>query len=99
MAVDGNYKATISTPMGAQDVTIALAASGSDLTGTISGRQGTMPIKEGRVGGNKVSWKIDINGPMGPMTLTTTATIDGDAISGTVQLGAFGNAPMKGSRA
>jgi len=98
MAVDGSYKATINTPMGAQEVTIALKASGTSLTGSITGRQGTMDIKEGKVDGNKVSWKIDINGPMGAMTLTTTATIDGDRISGDVQLGAFGNAPMTGSR-
>jgi hypothetical protein len=34
-----------------------------------------------------------------PMTLEFTATVDGDAITGTVKLGAFGEAEISGTRA
>jgi hypothetical protein len=32
------------------------------------------------------------------MTLTCTATIDGDTLTGTINAGAFGSMPMSGTR-
>ena len=94
---DGVWETVTNTPMGQQKATMTLATDGGVLTGTLAGAQGTISIKDGAVDGDKLSWKADIESPM-PMTLSFTATVDGDAISGNVALGAFGNASFEGKR-
>lgn len=95
---DGVWETVTNTPMGQQKATMTLATDGDTLTGTLAGAQGTITIKDGQVDGDKLTWKADIESPM-PMTLSFSATVDGDAISGNVALGAFGNAPFEGKRA
>lgn len=95
---DGVWETVTNTPMGQQKATMTLTTDGDVLTGTLAGQQGTITIKEGKVNGDQLSWKADITSPM-PMTLSFTATVDGDAISGNVGLGAFGNASFEGKRA
>jgi hypothetical protein len=98
MSVDGTWKVTMQTPLGERAATVTLAAAGGALTGTMGGDAGSTPIKDGKVDGNKVSWKTDITDPMS-MTLEFSATIDGDKLSGSVKLGMFGSAPLAGTRA
>ena len=47
--------------------------------------------------GNNVGWKVSITQPM-PLTLDFTGTVDGDAMSGSVQLGMFGSSPFRAKR-
>ena len=98
MSADGTWSTTMNTPMGAQQGTLELKTDGSTLTGTLSGAQGTIELKDGSADGNSLSWKADITTPMA-MTLEFSATVDGDSISGSVKLGAFGNASFSGTRA
>ena len=95
---DGSWETEMNTPMGVQKATLTLATDGSSLTGTMNGQQGSLDIKEGSVDGDNLSWKADLTQPM-PITLEFSATVEGDEISGTVKLGAFGNATFKGTRA
>jgi len=97
MSVDGTWKVTVNSPMGAQDATLVFKASGSTLTGTLSNASGTIPIEDGTVDGNKVSWKARLSSPF-PMTLDCSGTVEGDTISGTVNT-SFGPAPFSGHRA
>ncbi|MDB5434892.1 MAG: hypothetical protein JWR47_1149 [Phenylobacterium sp.] len=96
MSADGNWKITINTPMGAQEVTAEIKTSGDTFTGKTSGRMGDSEIS-GKVAGDTLSWSADITQPM-PMTLEFEATVNGDAMTGNVKLGAFGNAPLSGVR-
>jgi len=98
MSADGTWKTVMNTPMGAQNGTMQLATDGGKLTGTLSGPQGEIQLKDGTVDGNSLTFKADITSPMA-MTLEFSATVDGDAISGNVKLGAFGNASFTGTRA
>ena len=98
MSADGTWNTTMNTPMGAQQGTLELKTDGSTLTGTLSGAQGTIELKDGTCDGDSLSWKADITTPMA-MTLEFSATVDGDSISGNVKLGAFGNASFSGTRA
>jgi hypothetical protein len=98
MAVDGNWKVAMETPLGTREAQLSLTASGGTLTGTMAGEAGTTDIYEGSVNGNNVAFKVDISQPM-PLTLEFSAAIDGDRISGSVKLGMFGDAPLTGSRA
>ena len=64
---------------------------------TAKGAMGEQSI-EGKVSGDTLTWSTSITSPM-PMTLEFNATVSGDAMSGTVKLGAFGSAPLSGVRA
>ncbi len=97
MSADGNWKITINSPMGAQEVEAAITTSGDTFTGTTKGRMGEQTI-EGKVAGDTLTWSTSITQPM-PMTLEFTATVAGDSMTGNVKLGAFGNAPLTGVRA
>src|SRR6266851_2614653 len=66
MAVDGTWQATLS-----------IAAAGSELTGTQAADGNSTSITDGKVDGNKVSWKVAITNPM-PMTLEFSGTVNGD---------------------
>ncbi len=99
MAVDGTWKLTVNTPMGAQESTLVISTAGGTLTGTQSAGHGEgRPIDEPTVSGNDISWKASITKPMS-MTLTFSGTVEGDNLSGSVKLGMFGSASFSGVRA
>ena len=99
MAVDGTWKLTVNTPMGAQESTLVVSSSGGSVTGTQSAGSGEgRPIDDLTVKGNEVSWKASISRPM-PMTLEFSGTVSGDTMNGTVKLGMFGKQPFSGVRA
>ena len=95
-AADGTWKITVNTPMGAQEVTATIVTSGDSFTGKTEGRLGSQEIS-GKVAGDQLTWSANITNPM-PMTLDFDATVAGDAMTGTVKLGNFGNAPLNGVR-
>jgi hypothetical protein len=97
MSVDGTWNVKMETPMGTRAATVTLKAEGATLTGTMGGAEGSTDIFDGTANGNSVFWKTNITSPM-PLTLEFTATVEGDAISGSVKLGMFGNAPLSGTR-
>ena len=98
MAVDGNWKISMETPLGTREAQLALKSSGGALSGTMAGEAGSTDIYDGSVSGDSLAFKVDIAQPM-PLTLEFSAAIDGDRMSGSVKLGMFGDAPLTGSRA
>ena len=86
------------TPMGEQASTLVVKVAGGKLEGTQSAQGQTAQIFDGTVDGNNLNWKVSITQPM-PLTLDFSGTIDGDAMSGTVQLGMFGSSPFRATRA
>jgi hypothetical protein len=62
--------------------TLTLKQDGTKVTGTISGRGGDTPI-EGSVSGNTLTFTVTRQGRDGnTMTITYTATVSGDSLSG-----------------
>jgi hypothetical protein len=98
MAIDGTWKIAMETPLGKREASLQLHASGGALTGKMSGEAGSIDIYDGSVSGDQGSFKVDITQPM-PLTLEFSVTANGDALSGSVKLGMFGNAPVTGERA
>ena len=97
MAADGNWTLKMSTPIGERTATVSLATDGPRLTGIQSAEGQSGPIAEGTVNGNAVAWKVSITDPM-PMTIAFAGSIEGDAMSGTMDTGAFGSWPFTGTR-
>ena len=98
MSADGTWNCTLDTPMGAQQMTLTLKTDGNKLSGSLAGGQGTMEFTDGTVDGNNLSWSVQLERPM-PMKVDTTATIDGDTLTGESILGSFGKAKITGTRA
>ena len=98
MSADGIWNTTINTPMGAQQGTLTLSTEGGALTGKMASPQGELELQEGSIDGETLTWKADVTSPMA-MTLEFSAQVSGDEISGTVKLGAFGDASFNGTRA
>lgn len=98
MAVDGNWKITMSTPMGDRDAMLAIKADGGALTGKQSAEGNETDIFDGSVNGDDLAWKVKITSPM-PLTLAFTGKVNGDAIEGEMGIGPMGSFPFKGTRA
>lgn len=97
MSVAGTYEVVTKTPMGDQTSILTVAVSGDSFTGSNVGPMGSLEITDGSVDGQTITWSSQITVPM-PMKLDCRATVDGDAISGTVTAGMFGSFPMSGTR-
>ena len=97
MSADGIWNCTINSPMGSQEGKMTLVTDGNSLSGKMDGPQGTQEFEGGTVEGNDLAWKMEMTSPM-PMTLEVSASVDGDAISGNIKLGAFGDASFSGTR-
>lgn len=98
MSADGTWNVTIDTPMGAQKMTLTLVTNGTELSGKLSSDRGEMDITSGTVDGNNLTWTVSMQQPM-PMEIETTATVDGDTLTGESKLGSFGTAKLTGTRA
>jgi hypothetical protein len=98
MAVDGTWNLTLDTPMGEQQSTLVARTNGAKLEGTQSAQAQSTDIFEGTVDGNAVAWKVSITQPMA-LTLAFSGTVDGDKMSGSVQLGMFGSSSFRATRA
>lgn len=99
MSVGGSYNCVTKSPMGDQSGTLTVNDNGDGtFGGSMAGAQGSMDVVDGKVDGNTITWKMNMTVPM-PMTLDCEATIDGDALTGTVGAGPFGKMPLSGTRA
>jgi hypothetical protein len=98
MSADGTWKLSMQTPLGDRSATLALQSSGGALSGKLTSDEGAATgIYEGKVEGNKASWKADIKNPM-PLTLEFSAAVDGNRMTGMVSAGAIGSWPFSGSK-
>src|SRR5262245_20606176 len=71
--VDGKWAGTVSTPMGDLPVQYEFKADGATLTGTTLGFDGgSIPIKNGKVDGEKISFTVTFD--IGGMTLDLNYT-------------------------
>ena len=95
--VDGSWEIVVRTPIGDQRATVAITSAGAGFTARVSGAMGSLDVEGGTIDGDTLHWQMKTKVPM-PMTLDCTATVEGDAMTGSVAAGGFGNFPMSGTR-
>lgn len=99
--VAGTWDLTWETPRGAQTTTFVLAQDGMNVTGTARMGRGEMvrevPIKNGMLHGDQLTFAIEFGMGERTMTQTFTATVTGDAMEGKVTT-PRGENPFKGLR-
>ncbi len=83
--IAGEWEITSEGRQGPQTQTCKIEQDGEKITVTMPGRQGEM-TGEGTIKDNKIEWKITRETPRGEFTQTYTGTVDGDSMSGEVQM-------------
>jgi len=84
-------------PFGEQASVFTIVRDGDRFTGSNVADVGELPVIDGRIEGDRLIWKMPTEKPM-RMTLVGKAVVEGDRLSGTVTMGAFGKAEMTGVR-
>jgi hypothetical protein len=87
----------MATPAGPQEMEAHFVRDGAALTGRIEGKMGAVPMIDGTVAGDDLSWAIKVSQPMS-MKISFKAKQQGDVLSGTAKLGMFGDAKLAGTR-
>ena len=79
--VDGKWSGSIDTPMGAIPITFSFKADGATLNGSMSGPDGgEIPIKNGKVDGNKISFNVSIDFGGMALDFAYTGSVSGDTL-------------------
>ena len=97
MSFDGNWKITIATPMGRQDVTLAIADRDGAVSGTATTGEETVPFIDPVIEGDRMRWSQKITKPMS-MTIRFDLVRDGDTIGGTAKPGILPSVKVTGDR-
>ena len=98
--IDGTWALDMETLRGVRKGTLSLKTDGATASGSLVGEKMTVEFDDGKVRDNAVRWKSDISVPMlpGKRTLTFTARVDGDKISGSIDGPKVRLATFQGSR-
>ena len=81
--IDGTWKGTFSGGMGGQpmELTYNFKGDGDTLTGTVNGGPGQwIPLKDGKIKGEKLSFKVDVDLQGMKMKVNYKGVIKGDEI-------------------
>jgi hypothetical protein len=74
--IDGKWTGSIDTPGGAMAINYTFKADGAKLTGSTTGPDGAaIPIKNGKVDGNKISFTLDLDFGQGAMSFNYTGVV------------------------
>jgi hypothetical protein len=93
--VTGDWEMTTVTPRGERTQTVHFEQEGEKITVTMQGMRGGEFTAEGTIQGNTIEWSLIRSTPRGDMTITYTGTVDGDTMSGEVEMGDIGSAEWK----
>ncbi len=98
---EGTWTYTIESPQGGEGV-LTIRKEGESYSGTITNKRFNtdIPLSDVKVNGNELSFQYDITRPDGnKMNMQVRSVITGDALSGDITVGQFGNFPIKATRA
>lgn len=95
---EGSWSMTLNSPRGARQGTLELSVDGSSLRGTWTGPQGAQEFTDGTVEGANVSWRIEMTGPRGKMSMAFGGVVDGDKMTGEVEFGQMGSGTFEATR-
>jgi len=74
--IDGKWTGSIDTPNGTVALNYTFKAEGATLTGSTSGPDGSsIPLKDGKIDGNKVAFSLTLDFGQGPTTFNYTGEL------------------------
>ena len=78
--VSGKWTAEVAGRGGPQTITLTFKVDGDKLTGTVSNPMGELPISDGKVEGDNISFNQVLSFGGNDVTLKYTGTVKGDTI-------------------
>jgi len=95
--VAGTWKLSVESPRGTRESTLTLKQAGEELTGTLTGQRGDMPVK-GTLKGDvlALTYTIDMQGNQ--MTVKYDGKVEGNTMNGTVDFGGMGGGKFSGTK-
>jgi hypothetical protein len=88
--VAGEWEMTSEGRQGPRTTSIKIEQDGEKITVTMPGFRGEGEMKaEGTIKGNEIEWSITRQTQRGDMTITYKGKVEGNTMSGTVQMGDF----------
>ena len=85
--VDGKWSGMLDTPMGAVQVGFNFKADGGTLNGTTTGPDGAeLPIKNGKIDGDKISFVVSIDFGGMAFDLNYTGVVSPDTVKLTIDI-------------
>jgi len=95
--IAGTWEVKIQTPLGERTGILELRSSRGKLSGDLFSQAGSIDLDDLSHQDGKLSWTIAVEDPV-KLNIRAEAIIDGDRLSGTVHLGAFGERGFSGER-
>jgi hypothetical protein len=97
---EGTWTYSVETPQGSSDGKLIIKKSGSKWDGSISSSMNpeSFPIEDVEVEGNKLSFTYSPTMGGQSFKVEVTATIEGNALTGSMSLGQWGSFKMEGQR-
>ncbi len=89
--VTGDWEMTSQGRQGPRTQDIHFKQDGEKITVTMQGFRGNEMTGEGTIKGNDIEWTFSFTTQRGDMTLAYKGKVEGDTMSGTVQMGDFGS--------
>ncbi|NOT09280.1 MAG: amidohydrolase family protein, partial [Gemmatimonadales bacterium] len=90
--IGGAWALTLTSPQGPLDITMTVTQVGVGFSGTMASQLGTQEIGDGQIVGKTVTWTSVVQFGGQSITLTYRGEVDGTKMTGTAELGSFGNA-------
>jgi hypothetical protein len=95
--IAGVWAVTVQTPQGDMPSDATFTQDKETLKVSMSGPQGTS-FGEGTIKEGAIQWTMTINTPQGDFTIVFTGKVNGDTMSGEVQMGDFGTTTWSAKR-
>jgi hypothetical protein len=74
--VDGTWTGSLDTPNGPVPLSFTFKAEGDKLTGSTASPDGqSVPLKDGKIEGDKISFSFDVDFGQGPFTFNYTGVV------------------------
>jgi len=96
--VAGKWDVTVSTDQGDRPAVLTISQSADTLAATLSGPQGEVPA-DISLKGTTITLSFTLQTQNGPMNVSMSGTVDGNAMQGTLDMGGMGSAPWTARRA
>ena len=95
--VSGTWTLTVESPMGANESTATFEQSAGTLSGKIASERGEAPLS-GTINNSTIAFSISINLQGQSLKIDYSGEVTGDAMSGTVKFGDYGEGKWTGKK-
>jgi hypothetical protein len=96
--ISGVWEMTLQTPQGDRTMDATVTQEKEIIKVAMTGPQGIEMKGEGTIKENDVEWTMVVSAQMGEFVLAFKGKVDGETMSGEVQMGDFGAAPWSAKK-